>query len=84
MEVTTGEIAGGLVMKTGCPTLDMNTGCPALEELVAVKKHAKITKPKAECSLRRTIVRTSQLILASEAGSIGDLEIFMVCAFFPI
>jgi hypothetical protein len=71
-------------MKTGCPTLDMNTGCPALEELTAVRKHAKITSPKAECSFRRTIVRTSRLILGSEAGSIVDLAIFMVCAFYRI
>jgi hypothetical protein len=35
----TGEIAGGVVMKTGCP---------ALEELTIARKHAKITNPKAE------------------------------------
>ena len=84
MEVTTGEIAGGLVMKTDSPALEMKTGCPALEELAAVRKHAKITNPKAECIPRRTIVRTSRLILGSEAGSIVDLAIFMVCAFFRI
>jgi hypothetical protein len=84
VEVTTGEIAGGLVMKTGCAALVMKTGCPALEELAAVSKHAKITNLKAEFSLRRRIARTSRLILGSVAGSMADLTIFMGCLFFRI
>ena len=51
MEVTDG-IAGGVVMKTGCP---------ALEELTIARKHAKITNPKAESNLRRKKARMRRL-----------------------
>ena len=63
VEVATGEIAGGVVMKTGCP---------ALEEFEAVR-HAKIANPTAECSLRRRKARMWRLTL----GSVMDLAIFM-------
>jgi hypothetical protein len=69
----TGEIAGGLVMKAGCPPLVKKTGCPALEELAAVKKHAKITIPTADSSLRRTEARAWRLTF----GSVADLAIFI-------
>ena len=65
MEVANGEvIVGGVVM---------NAGCSALEELAAVRKHAKITNPTAESSLRRRKARTWWLTL----GSVVGLVIFM-------
>ena len=68
----TPEIAGGVVMKAGCS---------ALEKLAAVRKHAEVTKPTTESSLRRRKARTRRLTLRS----VVDLAIFMgvpsVCGF---
>ena len=55
----------------------MNAGCPALEELAAVRKHAKITNPTAESSFRRRKARTWRLTLGSVAVAMADLAIFI-------
>ena len=70
MEVATGEIVGGVVMKTGWP---------ALEELAAVSKQVKITNPTAESSLRRhRKVRMWGLSFELMSGLVADLAFFMV------
>jgi Trk K+ transport system NAD-binding subunit len=69
VEVANGEIiVGGVVM---------NAGCPALKELAGVRKHAKITNPTAEASLRRRKARTWRLTRWWVAGSMADLAVFI-------
>src|SRR3977135_2036989 len=68
VEVATGEIAGGVVMKPGCP---------ALEEWAAVRKHAKIKDPTTESSLRRRKACTWRLTLGSVAGFMAVIVIFI-------
>ena len=65
MDVVTGEIAGGVVMNAGCPAL----------ELAADRKHARITNPTAESSLRRREVRTWRSTLGSAIESMADFAV---------
>jgi hypothetical protein len=68
VDVVTGESAGGVVM---------NAGCPALEELAAERKHARITNPTAESSLRRREVRTWRSTLGPAIDSMADFAVFI-------
>jgi hypothetical protein len=64
-EVVTPEIVGGVVIKGAC--------C-ALEELAAVRKHANMRHPTAECSLRRRKARRPRLKLRW----VVDFAVFIV------
>jgi hypothetical protein len=66
---STGEIAGGMVMKAG--------GSAVKEPAAAISRHVKITNPTAESSLRQRKVRMWGLRFELKSGLVTDLAIFM-------